>query len=221
MPSNRQIRRKIEHDATPDRTRRGNAGKVIAAVLIAVALLVAVPVALSQLSRTDAQQPTTSTSAEATASPSAPGPQPSEPNPQTPGASQIPAFDPPQVDTSDPESVARGWAYIYHSRNAEDDYARLSAAEGYIPEELRHDLLGRATSQDSPLAGLGASHLEGVEFSNSTTQSTPIRWARNATVTVQVEAGRTLVIEYEIQVDATEDGWTMTQATEQGWAEGE
>lgn len=220
MPSNRQIRRKIEHDAAPDRPRRGNAGKVTAAVLVAVALLVAVPVALSQLSRTDAQQPMTSTSAEPSAS--AQGPQPSEPTPSQPqGVTQIPAFDPPPVDTSDPESVARGWAYTYHSRNAEDDYARLSAAEGYIPEELRHDLLGRATSQDSPLAGLGASHLEGVEFRTSTTQSTPIRWARNATVTVQTEAGRTLVIEYAIQVDATEAGWTMTQATEQGWAEGE
>lgn len=216
MPSNRQIRRKIEREAAPDEARTGR-WKPLALGGAVVAILVGAPFALAQLPDSDAQAPTEAPTAEAPAEQ-----EPSATTATAPSGSaavEVPAFDPPAVDTENPESVARGWAYVYHSRDEQDDYARFDAADGYVPEELRQKLLSRATSGDSPLAGLGASHMQKVTFTQGDTQSTPIRWARDATVTVETAAGRTLSIDYELQVDATDEGWKLTQAAERGWAE--
>lgn len=234
MSSDRQIRRKIEHAAEPGSPRPNRVWKAILLGACVLAIVVGTPMAISAITKTPGGEPT----AEATPSPSVapeshrPSVQPSPSGafgtgPQaisnapsrTYAPVTIPPFANPKVDNANPESVAKTWAYVFHSKDSEDDIQRLRLTDNYVAEQLRTTLVSRSTDSTAPLAGLGASHLESVKFTKNNTQDTPIRWARNAEVTVQTENGPKLVIEYEMQVDATEEGWMLTQAAELGWTE--
>ena len=233
MISNRKIRRKIEQGAEPKGTSGSKVWKILVFALVVIALVVLVPFGISNLTKgssAEGQQPEPTPSVapetpKASASPSptdafGTGPQAIS---NAPSASYapvtIPPFKEPTVDTGNPESVAKAWAYVYHSRTSEDDIQRLQLTNPYVADALEDPLVSRSTDRTAPLAGLGASHMEAVKFSKNETKDTPIRWARNAEVTVQTDAGPKLVIEYEIQVNATDSGWQLTQASELGWTE--
>lgn len=236
MNSDRQIRRKIERKAEPQQPQKGRRWKGLIVVMCVLAILIGAPIAVNAITESRGAEPSTpaSPAAAPTKAPesSAPstqaeptevlgnGPQAVSNAPvETYEPVSIPPFEAPTVDRGNPESVAKAWAYVYHSRDNEDALDRFSLTDDYVAEALKGTLFDRAVDRSSPLAGLGASHLESVKFSKNSVQNTPIRWAKEAQATVKTAAGPTVVIDYEIQVDVTDRGWVLTQATELGWTE--
>lgn len=134
---------------------------------------------------------------------------------------------PEPSETADPadeaEKTARQWATDYLERPSADDASWKSELEAYTIPSVVAQLDGQAFRPEGILYGKAPTTVTDVTISappQDAETSTPVRWSRSLTATVQAQDGSTTKIVFGIVLMLSDNGWMVTSVEEISVEEG-
>ncbi|PPH34150.1 hypothetical protein [Rathayibacter rathayi] len=143
-------------------------------------------------------------------------------SPTTATESPTPAPEPiaPEINAQDAASVAQTWATTYFTRPEASSIAWKKILDPYLDGALVDQLDSVTFEGNGPLVGKTPTSVTDVglhDASQGAGIDTPVRWSRNADITVHASDGTTVVLSYALELNLSADGWVIVQAQQTSW----
>lgn len=125
--------------------------------------------------------------------------------------------DAAQSATDEAEAAARQWATDYLARPSAEDTSWKERAAAYTIPTVLEQLDGQAFRSEGILEGQAPTEVTDIAIGaapEGAETSTPVRWSRTLTATVQGQSGSTTIVTFGLVLMLGESGWTVTSVEE-------